>query len=437
MKQIIVNILIIALGLSFTDSSAQSLPELINTALQNNYQINIVRNQSEIASNNNVIGNTGQLPSLSLDGAAANSYNSTQQVFSDESIREGSNARNSSINFALLANWTLFDGFRVYAKRDQLAYLDQFGQVNSKFYIEQTVSDIVTAYYQLIYEKELLDNLKQSLSISSFRYKIEKKKREVGSGQAIDFGQALVDYQSDSILYLAQENEIKSLMIEINRVLNIDLENEILISNDSITIAPMPQRDSLLGLVEANNYQLELKRLEELVSESVVRMAKADRYPKIDLFGGYRYSKSFAEVGFIQSNRNYGPTFGVTISYNLYKGGAVNREIKNTRIIAENQTLEREEVNTNLDADVLHLYTQYQSVMDRIALAVSNVEAMNRVYIVAAQQLQSGAINGYDFRLTQQSLLRAEVTLLNLRYTLKAIEINLNRLSGRVLSSYM
>ena len=286
MKQIIVNILVVALGFSFTDSSSQSLPELINTALQNNYQINIVRNQSEIASNNNGIGNTGQLPSLSLDGAAANSYNSTQQVFSEESIREGSNARNSSINFALLANWTLFDGFRVYAKRDQLAYLDQFGQVNSKFYIEQTVSDIVTAYYQLIYEKELLGNLKQSLSISAFRYKIEKKKREVGSGQAIDFGQALVDYQSDSILYLAQENEIKSLMIEINRVLNIDLENEILISNDSITIAPMPQRDSLLGLVEANNYQLELKRLEELVSESVVRMAKADRYPKIDLFGG-------------------------------------------------------------------------------------------------------------------------------------------------------
>ena len=437
MKQIIVNILVIALGFSFTDSSSQSLPELINTALQNNYQINIVRNQSEIASNNNVIGNTGQLPSLSLDGAAANSYNSTQQVFSDESIREGSNARNSSINFALLANWTLFDGFRVYAKRDQLAYLDQFGQVNSKFYIEQTVSDIVTAYYQLIYEKELLDNLKQSLSISSFRYKIEKKKREVGSGQAIDFGQALVDYQSDSILYLAQENEIKSLMIEINRVLNIDLENEIVVNDDSITIAPMPQRDSLLSLVEANNYQLELKRLQELISESDLRMAQADRYPKIDLFGGYRYSKSFAEVGFIQSNRNYGPTFGVTISYNLYKGGAVNREIKNTRIIAENQTLEREEVNTNLDADVLHLYTQYQSVMDRIALAASNVEAMDKVYIVAAQQLQSGAINGYDFRLTQQSLLRAEVTLLNLKFTLKAIEINLNRLSGRVLSSYM
>jgi outer membrane protein TolC len=226
-------------------------------------------------------------------------------------------------------------------------------------------------------------------------------------------------------------------MIEINRVLNMDLENEIMISDDSITIAPMPQKDSLLSLVEANNYQLELKRLEELISESDLRMAKADRYPKIDLFGGYRYSKSFAEVGFIQSNRNYGPTFGVTISYNLYKGGAVNREIRNSQIIAENQTLGREQVNTDLNADVLQLYTQYQSLMDRINLAVNNVEAMNKVYRVAAEQLKTGAINGYDFRLTQQSLLRAEVTLVNLKFSLKAIEINLNRLSGRVLKSYL
>lgn len=437
MKQIIVNILIVALGLSFTDSSAQSLPELINTALQNNYQINIVKNQAEIASNNNAVGNTGQLPTVVLDGAVTNSYNSTQQVFSDESVREGNNARNSSINFAVLANWTLFDGMRVYAKRDQLAYLDRFGQVNSKFYIEQTVTDIVTAYYQLIYEKELLENLKQSLAISSYRYKIEKKKREVGSGKAIDYGQALVDFQSDSILYLAQENEINSLMIEINRVLNSDLENEIVINDDRITIAPMPQKDSLMSLVEANNHQLELQRLQELISESEVRMAKSDHYPKIDLFGGYRYSKSFAEVGFIQSNRNFGPTFGVTISYNLYKGGSVNREIKNSRIISENQTLEKEQVNNDLNADVLHLYTQYQSVMDRIVLAENNVEAMNNVYTVAAEQLKTGAINGYDFRLTQQSLLRAEVTLLNLKFTLKPIEINLNRLSGRVLSTYM
>jgi outer membrane protein TolC len=437
MKQIIVNILIVALGLSFTDSSAQSLPELINTALQNNYQINIVKNQAEIAANNNVIGNTGQLPSVVLDGAANNSYNSARQVFSDESVREGNNAQNSSINFALLANWTLFDGMRVYAKRDQLAYLDRFGQVNSKFYIEQTVTDIVIAYYQLIYEKELLNNLKQSLSISSYRYKIEKKKREVGSGKTIDYGQALVDFQSDSILYLAQENEIKSLMIEINRVINSDLENEIEIRDDRITIAPMPQKDSLMSLVEANNYQLELKRLQELISESDLRMAKADRYPKIDLFGGYRYSESFSEVGFIQSNRNYGPTFGVTISYNLYKGGAINREIKNSRIVAENQTLGREQVNNDLNADILLLFAQYQSVMDRIALAESNVDAMNNVYTVAAEQLKTGAINGYDFRLTQQSLLRAEVSLLNLKFTLKSIEINLNRLSGRVLSSYL
>mgnify|MGYP000350827253 CR=1 FL=1 len=55
-----------------------------------------------------------------------------------------------------MANWTVFNGFSVYAKRSQLGYLEELGQLNAKFYIEQTVSDIVIAYHQLVYEKQLL-----------------------------------------------------------------------------------------------------------------------------------------------------------------------------------------------------------------------------------------------------------------------------------------
>ena len=62
---------------------------------------------------------------------------------------------------------------------------------------------------------------------------------------------------------------------------------------------------------------------------------------------------------------------------------------------------------------------------------------MTKVYKIAEEQLKQGAINGYDFRLTQMSLLNSELTLMQLQFALKAIEINLNRLSGRVLEVYL
>ncbi len=437
MKQILVKILFITLAAATHQASAQSLQELINTALEKNYQIQIVKNAEQIAVNNNVRGNTGQLPTVDLVGEYSNTFNNTEQTFADGTVREGTNARNTNLNLSAIANWTLFNGFSVYAKRDQLSYLEQLGQLNTKFYIEQTVSDIVTAYYQLMYEKELLENFRESLKISAFRLNIEEKRKEVGAGKAIDYGQALVAYQTDSILVLRQINTIQSLEVELNRVLNNDLENKIEVDDYTFNMLLIPAKDSLFSMVANNNNQLEQQRLEELIAETELRLAKTNLYPKIDLFAGYKYSNTTADVGFFVSNQNFGPTLGVSVSYNLFNGGATRRDIKNTKIIVENSNLTKQQVHQTIDADVLNLYNEYTSITQRMELANSNVDAMNIVYGIAEEQLKTGAINGYDFRLTQLSLLNAELTLMHLQFSLKAIEVNLNRMSGRVLQAYM
>lgn len=437
MKPILSKIILIAAVCLGPECSAQTLNELINTALQNNYQIRILKNEAEIASINNSKGSAGELPVVFLDGAYSNSFNNTQQKFADGTIREGNFARTSNANLSVNGTWTLFDGFRIQARKEQLDYLEKIGDLNSKFYIEQTVSDIVMVYYQLVFEKLVRENYQDLLDISAYRLSIEEKRREVGVGKMVDYGQALVDYQSDSIRILTQKNLERILTIQLNKILNVDLEKELIIDENSFPILPFPAKDSLLNQVVNNNKQLQLQHLEELVSETELRMAKADRYPRVDLFGGIEYNRSFAEVGFIESNRNLGPTIGLTVSFKLYDGGNVKRNIQTSMLNIENTTLTKEQVHQELDAEVINFYYQYLSVIERIALAESNVSTMQKVYETAREQLKQGTINGYDFRLTQLSLFDAEITLTRLQYALKAIEINLHRLAGTVLESYL
>jgi len=429
------SLVVVLIGFSSL-ANAQTLQELINVALANNYQIRILKNEAQVAANNNTMGNAGQLPTVSLDGAYSTSFNNTRQEFADGSIREGNNAKNTNVNLSVLANWTIFNGFSVYARKNQLNYLEQLGELNSKFYIEQTVSDIVMAYHQLAYETQLLKNYQQTLNISRFRLNLEQKRKEIGSSTAMAFGQALVDYQTDSIMLLNQQNTIKTLEIELNRILSNNLESEINIT-EGFTLLPIPAKEELSKMVESSNNQLEQQRLQELIAETELRMSKANRYPKIDLFAGYQYSKTFSEVGFFSSNQNYGPTVGVSVSFNLFNGGAINREIKNTKIFTENSQLTKQDVTQNINADVLKLYNEHVSLGERIILAKSNVATMQKVYETASEQLKKGAINGYDFRLTQLTLLNSELTLMQLQLASKAIEISLNRLSGTVLSAYM
>ncbi|MCB0280678.1 MAG: TolC family protein, partial [Calditrichaeota bacterium] len=263
------------------------------------------------------------------------------------------------------------------------------------------------------------------------------KRKAVGGGKAMNYGQALVDYQSDSIRVLAQESRIASLKIDLNAVLNNQLEADIRLIDSGFRQFNPVSKEEILKSVEAANSQLEQQRLMELIAETEIRMALGDAFPKIDIYAGYQYSKSTATVGFSNSNQSYGPTFGITISFNLYNGGETNRAIKNSELYSSNSKLTKEEVEQDIHSNVLILYTDFNSISQQINLAKSNVEEMTKVYQTAEEQLKRGAINGYDFRLTQQMLLNSELTLKQLQFSLKMIEINLNRLSGHILDLYL
>lgn len=111
--------------------------------------------------------------------------------------------------------------------------------------------------------------------------------------------------------------------------------------------------------------------------------------------------------------------------------------LKMQKFNSQNSTLSKKQVNQNLNADVLKWYNQFRSIEVQLKLAKSNVETIQKVYNTAEQQLKQGAINGFDFRQTQLTLLSSELTVLQLQFSQKNIEINLNRISGMVLKAYL
>jgi hypothetical protein len=102
-------------------------------------------------------------------------------------------------------NWVIFDGFKMFVNKDRLGYLYQLGEVETKYYIEQSISDLAKAYYRLVTELKLRDSYAASQEISEYRRKLEKQKLDVGSGNALLYYQAVVDYNTDSSMLVNQE----------------------------------------------------------------------------------------------------------------------------------------------------------------------------------------------------------------------------------------
>ena len=412
------------------------LPDLVDRILSENYQIRILKNEEVINENNNTLGNAGFLPVVSLSGGRSNTINNTKQKLFNGDIREGKNAENTNLNGLIRVDWNIFNGFGMFVRRDQLNLLETISQEETRYLVEQTITDVAGLYYQLVRGRLRLENFEKTLGVSRFRHDLEKKKLGVGSSYALLYNQALIDYNSDSLLVIDQLRVNKSLEIRINRIINRNPDLQVGTINE-LDLEQFDNPGSLVAAASAHNRDLKLADLSELIAETNLKIQKADMYPTLDVFAQYAYNRSTNEIGVTESNRSYGGQYGFTVRFNLYNGRNERREVRNAQVVAQNTVLAKEDIVTEIEATLLDLFYQHASLTKQLSIAEQNVSAAERSQFIAREQLEKQAISGYDFRLTQLSVINAYNTVTELRYNLKALEIELNRLTGRLAEKYL
>lgn len=429
-------VLLLFLGISALAQQPYDLRNLIDRVLSENYQIRMVRIDEEVAANNNTAGNAGMLPTLDASGGQNLTYYNTRQKLYSGDIREASNAKGTNLTGQIALGWTVFDGFRMFAMKDQLGLFEQMGQVNTRFYIEQTVSDVAMLYEQLIASRLLLRNEIKALAVSAFRLRIEERKLSVGAGDALQYNQALVDFNDDSLSVLNRMRIIKSLEVQTNRIINEDPTASVLTVDTMLNAFPLPPLDSLLTQAESANSEIEGAVLEEMVAETMVRVEQSAYYPTVDLSGQYNYFYSTSKIGYATYNKNYGPLLGISVRFNLFNGNNVRRSVKNAKLSVESARLSTENVSATIESLVTDQYFQWQSLQRQLQLALENRKSALKSLEIAELQYQKGLIDGYNFRLTQVSVLNAANQVIQQELAIRLLEISLHRQAGTLLSTY-
>jgi outer membrane protein TolC len=378
------------------------------------------------------LGNAGFLPVLDLQGTTSRAINNTRQELFNGTTREGEDAQTKAYSGFIEANWTVFDGFRMFAMRDKLAMLEQVGTIEARYFMEQTIADISIAYYQLIQENTLLSNLRKTFVVSRFRYELEAKRRQVGSGTTLEYNLALMDYNSDSLAAIEQEQVIKSLQIQLNRLTRRDPDAVIIPAETELESKGIADKETLTDKAIVANKDIQMAMIRELIAEKDIRIQQASRYPQVDVYGRYAYSRQKNDIGVTELNRTYGRTYGLTIRLNLFDGGKLNKTIDNEKLAVENSGLTRQNAIELIASEVLDRYYEYQSLVKQQSIATENIRLAERSQEIARTQFEQGAINGYDFRQTQLSVITARNQLTRINFSIRSLEIGIDRLTGNL-----
>ena len=216
----------IALWLINTNLFAQerlSLQDAISIALKNNYDIKLVNNEVAIAKNNVNLGNAGILPVVAGTFNTGGSRQNTVQTQSTGTQRIVDGARSTNMAYGVGLDWTIFDGFTMFANYDRLKALEQQGKIVAKGQILTTISDVINAYYNVVKQQQLVLATDSAIDVSTYRLKIANNKLELGKGSKLDVLAAKVDYNTDTSNYLQQKNQLllfNHVVISVNHIRN-------------------------------------------------------------------------------------------------------------------------------------------------------------------------------------------------------------------------
>lgn len=412
-------------------SSAQqllTLEEAIKIALENNFDIQLAKNNLKIDETNNYIGNAGMLPNVSANITDTNSRTNTTQI-QGGTERTLNGAKNLNMNYGVSLDWTVFDGLKMFARKEQLNKLEQQGQAELKSAILSKISAVYLAYYDLVQQQQQIKALDTTIVISKERLQTAQNRYSIGKAAKLEVLNAQVDLNTDESLLIQQKEQFKASQIQLNTLLARDVALEFSVLN-ALEVDDRLVLDDLKNLAKSQNPQLQAQVLNKNIAELQLKQVKAGRYPTVKVNTGYTVGRTEASLGFITQSQSRGLTYGFSASVPIFQGNQISRNEKIAKLQVTNAEITIKQQELLLESQLQSAFASYLSNKKLVEMEAKNVSIAEQNLDITLAKFKIGTITPVEFRTAQQGFIEAKVRYSNALYQTKIYEISLKELAG-------
>ncbi len=407
-----------------------TLSNAIDSALKNNFDIQIAKNNTEINKINNTFGVAGGLPSVNITAVDNNSlYNLNQKLSSGIDISKN-NVNSSSLNAGLTASMVLFNGFKIIATKGKLNFLLRQSELQLNQQIQNILAAIMVTYYDILRQQSYLNIIQSSLDVSSKKLDIVKERSAVGMANEADLLQAQIDLNIAEQNFKGQQLIIEQQKTNLLQLMSVKHYFSIII-HDTILVDETIRKDTIINYLENNPQYLSAEQ-QIKINEQIVKELKAQRYPSIRINTGYNFTYNSSSAGFNLFTQNYGPTLGATVQIPIFNGTIYKTQQDVALYNVANARLQKESLLSTLKADAINTYQSYESTLQLIKSQQMSYENAGKLVNIVVQRFRLNQATILDVKAAQASLEDSGYMFVNLQYAAKIAEIELKRLIYRL-----
>jgi outer membrane protein TolC len=408
-----------------------TIENAVKIALENNFEIKMASNNLDIDKTNLAIGNAGMLPKVTANLVDANRIENSTQTLQNGTVNTLDNAKNNSLNYGVGLDWTVFDGFKMFARLDQLKELQKLGEAQLKRTIILKISEVNAVYFDLVQQQQQLSALDTTIVISTQRLTLAQNRFNIGKASKLEVLNAQVDLNTDKVALLRQKESYANRKIILNQILARDSKVDFKVV-DQVKVDDKLVLAELIALAEKQNPQLESEIINKRVSELQLKQIKADRYPRINLTTGYNFLDSESSLGFTAAFSARGFNYGLRASLNVFDGFAQNRNEKIAKIQLDNSKIAIEQQSLLLNSELSIAFQTYLTNLELIDLEETNEAIAKQNLSITVDKFRIGTITTIEFRAAQLNYINAKVRNSNAQFQAKLSEIALKELAGNM-----
>ncbi|WP_396185386.1 TolC family protein [Flavobacterium sp.] len=408
-----------------------TIENAVKIALENNFEIKMASNNLDIDKTNLAIGNAGMLPKVTANLVDANRIENSTQTLQNGTVNTLDNAKNNSLNYGVGLDWTVFDGFKMFARLDQLKELQKLGEAQLKRTIILKISEVNAVYFDLVQQQQQLSALDTTIVISTQRLTLAQNRFNIGKASKLEVLNAQVDLNTDKVALLRQKESYANRKIILNQILARDSKVDFKVV-DQVKVDDKLILSELIALAEKQNPQLESEIINKRVSELQLKQIKANRYPRINLTTGYNFLDSESSLGFTAAFSARGFNYGLRASLNVFDGFAQNRNEKIAKIQLDNSKIAIEQQSLLLNSELSIAFQTYLTNLELIDLEETNEAIAKQNLSITVDKFRIGTITTIEFRAAQLNYINAKVRNSNAQFQAKLSEIALKELAGNM-----
>jgi len=418
----------LSLGLSFSADAQEvlTIQQAIERMLQNN--LNIKRAVLNVSSATVDLqqSKAALYPALngSLDYALnlGRSANPTTGLVVTQNAYQGSGGLNASVD--------VFGGFTKINQIRQNKILLEAGNSNLDKTKNDLILQVVTSYFQVVYNVELLKASKEQLIVAQQTEERETALLDAGNKTIADISQAKAQVATAELNVTNAQNQLTISYLTLSQLMEMRSDND-----NYTVVAPTIQEIATArksyNINEVYNASLslfpdvKLAQLNREAAEKGISVAKGSLYPRLSFGAGlgsryyYGLNSATANSPFnTQISNNFYQSIGFSLQIPIFNGLQASSNVKRARINYEDFRLQESLTKNTLNKVIAQAIADLRAADSRYSSTQNTFNAQKDAFNVIEQRYNVGLVNSLDYNTSRTNRNKAETDFIQAKYDL-------------------